>query len=125
MNKIIQKVFLFVLFGLNLLSFLLPWEEQPGLYTYNGISVLTANMILTIIILLLFIGSVTFFEKKPSFFFNSGFASVCMLFAIEFSRFERVGRFSNSCIGPYVGLVITLLILFFYVKIFVNKNAKI
>ena len=35
----------------------------------------------------------------------SGLCSLSMLFALEFSKFESYGRFNNSAIGVYLGLL--------------------
>jgi len=120
MNKIIKKIILLALFALCCATLLLTWVDHSGLQTLNGTSILTANAVLTLLIFGLYGISVLFYEKAPKVFFNTGLSSLSMFFAIMFAKFEIWGRFTNSCIGPYVGISAIILT----IVVFVLLNFK-
>jgi len=122
MNKIIKKIILLALFALCCATLLLTWVDHSGLQTLNGTSILTANAVLTLLIFGLYGISVLFYEKAPKVFFNTGLSSLSMFFAIMFSKFESWGRFANTCIGPYVGLLAVVLTIVVY--IWLNTKGK-
>ena len=66
--------------------------------------------------------SVLFYEKAPKVFFCTGLSGLSMFFAIMFSKFEGWGRFANTCIGPYVGLLSVVLTIVIY--IWLNTKDK-
>lgn len=120
MNEIVKKIILFVMIACCCATLLLTWVDYSGVQTLNGTSILTGNLLLTLIIFGLYGVSVLFYEKSPKVFFSTGLSSLSMLFAIMFSAFEGWGRFTNTCIGPYAGLLsVTLTII-----VFVLLNIK-
>lgn len=124
MNKITRKTILLVMFALCCSTLLLTWYNVSGLQMLNGTSILTGNLLLTLLIFGLYGVSVLFFEKAPKVFFHTGLSSLSMLFAIMFSRFESWGRFANTCVGPYVGLLAVILTIVVYVLLNVKDIEK-
>ena len=53
----------------------------------------------------IFFLSLLLYKKLKTICFISGLCSLSMLFALEFSKFESYGRFNNSAIGVYLGLL--------------------
>ena len=112
------------MFALCCATLLLTWYNVSGLQMLNGTSILTGNLLLTLLIFGLYGVSVLFYEKAPKVFFNIGLSSLSMLFAIMFSKFEGWGRFANACVGPYVGLSLVVLTIIVYVLLNVNNEEK-
>lgn len=117
MKKILSRVFLLVLFILNLLTLLFDWQIIPGLTSQDGLLVLTSNLWLSVIIVGLYGVSVVFYGRHKKLFFITGLCALSALFALEFSRFESYGRFHNSAIGVYLGLVTIIINIIFYIII--------
>ncbi len=112
-----KGIIIFMMFGICA-TLLLPWSEVSGIQTLNGTSILTGNLWLSVLIMGVFFVSVLFLEKAKRIFFCSGLSSLSMLFSIMFSKYEEWGRLSNTCVGPYVGLLsvvctIAVFVLFF------------
>ena len=72
---------------------------------------------LSCIIVFLYVSSIVLYEKKPKIFFCTGLISLCMLFTIEFSKFEFWGRFTISNIAPYIAFFILAVNIIYYVYI--------
>ncbi len=123
MNKIVKKIILLTMFVGCCSTLLLKWVDYSGVQELNGTSILTGNAVLTVLILGMYGISVLFYEKAPKVFFNIGLSSLCMFFSIMFSKFEHWGRFTNKCIGPYVGLFAIILTIVIYVWLNV-RNKK-
>ena len=124
MNKIVKKIILLAMFALCCATLLLTWYNVSGMQVLNGTSILTGNLLLTLLIFGLYGASVLFYEKAPRVFFNTGLSSLSMLFAIMFSRFESWGRFTNTCVGPYVGLIAVVLTIVVYVLLNLKDGEK-
>ena len=120
--KIIKKISLLLLFCLSLSTLLLTWQNVSGVQTLNGTVILTGNMCLSAIIIITYFMSVLFYEQAQQVFLCLGISSLSMLFAIMVSKFEVLGRFSNGCIGPYLGIAGVLLTAFVF--IFWNIKEK-
>ncbi len=117
MNRFLKKVILLACMALCLSTTLLIWEDYPGIRTVNGVSVLSGNVCLAVLILGMYFIGVVFYEKARGVFFCMGLSSLSMLFALMASRFERVGRFASKCPGPYVGLAAVILTLAVYIAL--------
>ena len=115
MKKRWRQGVLLLLLGVNLLTLLTDWKVLPGLTSRRGLLILTGNLSLSLLILGLYFVSVVFYNKAKKVFFITGLCSLSMLFALEFSRFEEYGRFSNAAVGVYLGLISMLLCLAGYV----------
>lgn len=124
MNKIIRKIILLAMFALCCATLLLTWYNVSGLQMLNGTSILTGNLLLTLLIFGLYGVSVLFYEKAPKVLFHTGLSSLSMLFAIMFSRFEGWGRFANTCVGPYIGILAVILTIIVYVLLNVKDMEK-
>lgn len=124
MNKIVKKLILLAMIAGCCATLLLTWHNVSGVQMLNGTSILTGNLLLTLIIFGLYGISVLFYEKAPKVFFSAGLSSLSMFFAIMLSRFEVWGRFENSCIGPYVGLIAVLLTVVVFVLLNIKDNEK-
>lgn len=122
MNKFVKKIILLALFAGCCATLLMTWTSVHGLQSLDGTSILTGNLLLTLIIFGTYGISVLFYEKAPKVFFCMGFSSLSMFFAIMLSKFESWGRFANKCIGPYIGLLSVLLTM--AVFIFVNLKES-
>ena len=120
MNKVVKKLVLLALFIGCSATLLLTWTNVQNVQSLNGTSILTGNPILSALIFCTYGVSVLFYEKAPKVLFGTGLSSLCMLFAIMFSKFENWGRFANKCVGPYIGLCAVILTVVVYVWI----NAK-
>lgn len=120
MNKFFKKLVLLAMFAGCCATLLLTWTEVRNVQSLDGTSILTGNLLLTLIILGTYGISVLLYEKVPKVFFCTGLSSLSMFFAIMLSEFEGWGRFSNICIGPYVGLLSVVLNILVYVWL----NAK-
>ncbi len=124
MNKIVKKLILLVMIVGCCATLLLTWHNVSGVQTLNGTSILTGNLLLTLIIFGLYGISVLFYEKAPKVFFSAGLSSLSMLFAIMLSKFEVWGRFENSCIGSYVGLIAVISTIVVFVLLNVKGSEK-
>ena len=124
MNKIVKKIILLTLFAICCATLLLTWYRVSGLQVLNGVSILTGNLFLTLLIFGLYGVSVLFYEKAPKMFFSAGLSSLSMLFALKFSKFESWGRFSNKCVGPYAGLIAVVLTMAVFILLNNKDNAK-
>ena len=122
MNKIIKKLILLILFAACCATLLLTWSNVQNVQMLDGTSVLTGNLLLTLLIFGTYGMSVLFYEKAPQTFFCMGFSSLSMFFALMLSKFENLGRFANKCVGPYVGLLSVALTMIVYV--FLNIKSK-
>ncbi len=124
MNKIVKKIMLLAMFALCCATLLLTWHHVSGVQVLNGTSILTGNLLLTLLIFGLYGASVLFYEKAPRVFFSTGLSSLSMLFAIMFSKYESWGRFANTCVGPYVGLIAVVLTIVAYVLLNLKDGEK-
>ncbi len=105
----IKKAILIALMLCSLSTLLLTWTNIHNVQSLNGTVILSGNLFLSAFILGLYFVSVLFFEKCRKVFFCTGISSLSMLFAIMFSKFEASGRFANTCLGPYAGLLTVLI----------------
>ncbi len=124
MKTLFKKIVLIVMMFCNCLTLLLPWVNYNNVQMLNGMVVLSGNLLLTVIILGLYFISIFFQKNNPKLFFCTGIASLSMLFAIMFSRFESWGRFSNPCLGPYLGLISVVVTFILYVLFFFKEFNK-
>ena len=122
MNKIVKKLILLTMFAGCCATLLLTWTNVLNVQTLDGTSILTGNIILSLLIVSTYGISVLFYEKAPKVFFCVGLSSLSMLFAIMFSKFESWGRFANKCAGPYVGLMAVVLTIAAYVWLNTKEN---
>lgn len=122
MKSLLKRVTLAVLFIFNLCTLLLNWQVIEGLTFRRGTIILTGNLILSAIIIGLYFVSLIFYNKSPNTFFITGICSLSMLFALEFSKFEVYGRFNNSALGVYLGLVSIALTIIAYVILLKKSN---
>ena len=121
MNKIVKKLILLIMFAGCCATLLLTWTNVLNVQTLDGTSILTGNILLSLLIVSTYGISVLFYEKAPKVLFCVGLSSLSMLFAIMFSKFESWGRFANKCAGPYVGLVAVVLTIAAYVWLNTKK----
>ena len=121
MNKIVKKLILLIMFAGCCATLLLTWTNVLNVQTLDGTSILTGNILLSLLIVSTYGISVLFYEKAPKVLFCVGLSSLSMLFAIMFSKFESLGRFANKCAGPYVGLVAVVLTIAAYVWLNTKK----
>lgn len=105
MKSILKRVLLAALLLVNLSTLLLDWQTIEGITSRDGVLVLSGNIVLSGVILCIFFLSLLLYKKLKTIFFISGLCSLSMLFALEFSKFESYGRFNNSAIGVYLGLL--------------------
>lgn len=124
MKNTIKKLILLILFAGCCSTLLLTWTNVQGVQSLNGTSILTSNLFLSLFIFVTYGISILFHEKAPKTFFCMGLSSLSMLFAIMFSKFESWGRFSNKCIGPYIGLLAVLLTVFVYVRLNMQEHTS-
>ena len=124
MNKIIKKVILSAMFIGSCSTLLLTWQDVQGVQTIDGTSILTGNLFLTILIFGAYFISILFSEKFPKVSFCVGLCSLSMLFALMFSRFENRGRFANTCVGPYIGLLAVIVTTVIYIILNVKKMKE-
>ena len=96
MKSILKRVLLAALLLVNLSTLLLDWQTIEGITSRDGVLVLSVNI---------FFLSLLLYKKLKTICFISGLCSLSMLFALEFSKFELYGRFNNSAIGVYLGLL--------------------
>ena len=122
MNKFLKKLVLLAMFAGCCATLLMTWTNYSNVQTLDGTSILTGNLFLTLFIFGTYGISVLFYEKAPKVFFCAGLSALSMFFAIMFSRFEGWGRFANTCIGPYVGLLAVVLTIVVY--IWLNTEDK-
>lgn len=115
MKKIVKKQILLTLFAGCCATLLLTWTNVLNVQTLDGTSILTGNILLSLLIVGMYGISVLFYEKAKKVFFCTGLSSLSMLFAIMFSKFESWGRFANKCAGPYIGLVAVIITVATYV----------
>ena len=124
MYKLSKKVILMALLTGCLATLLLTWTNVLHVQSLDGTSILTGNLFLTLLILGSYCISVLFYEKAPKVFFCVGLSGLSMLFAIMFSKFESWGRFSNRCVGPYVGLSAVILTMALYVWLNIKETKE-
>lgn len=122
MNKFLKKLVLLAMFAGCCATLLMTWTNYSNVQTLDGTSILTGNLFLTLFIFGTYGISVLFYEKAQKVFFCAGLSALSMFFAIMFSRFEGWGRFANTCIGPYVGLLAVVLTIVVY--IWLNTKDK-
>lgn len=122
MKNVIKKVILLVLFAGCCATLLLTWVNHNNVQTLDGTSIITGNLFLTLLIFGTYGISVLFYEKAKKVFFCMGLSSLSMFFAIMFSKFEYWGRFANTCVGPYLGLLAVVLTIAVYVWINVKEK---
>ena len=122
MNKFLKKLVLLAMFAGCCATLLMTWTNYSNVQTLDGTSILTGNLFLTLFIFGTYGISVLFYEKATKVFFCAGLSALSMFFAIMFSRFEGWGRFANTCIGPYVGLLTVVLTIVVY--IWLNTKDK-
>ena len=115
MNKFLKKLVLLAMFAGCCATLLMTWTNYSNVQTLDGTSILTGNLFLTLFIFGTYGISVLFYEKAPKVFFCTGLSALSMFFAIMFSKFESWGRFANTCIGPYVGLLAVVLTIVVYI----------
>lgn len=115
MKNVIKKVILLVLFAGCCATLLLTWVNHNNVQTLDGTSILTGNLVLTLLIFGTYGISVLFYEKAQKVFFCMGLSSLSMFFAIMFSKFENWGRFANTCVGPYLGLSAIIITISIYI----------
>ena len=125
MNKIVKKLILLTMFAGCCATLLLTWTNVLNVQTLDGTSILTGNILLSLVIIGMYGISVLFYEKAKKIFFCTGLSSLSMLFAIMFSKFESWGRFANKCAGPYIGLVAVVLTVAVYVWLNAKENKAI
>ena len=122
MNKFLKKLVLLAMFAGCCATLLMTWTNYSNVQTLDGTSILTGNLFLTLFIFGTYGISVLFYEKATKVFFCTGLSGLSMFFAIMFSKFEGWGRFANTCIGPYVGLLSVVLTIVIY--IWLNTKDK-
>ena len=122
MNKFLKKLVLLAMFAGCCATLLMTWTNYSNVQTLDGTSILTGNLFLTLFIFGTYGISILFYEKAPKVFFCTGLSALSMFFAIMFSKFEGWGRFANTCIGPYVGLLSVVLTIVIY--IWLNTKDK-
>ena len=83
----------------------MDWQTIEGITSRDGVLVFSGNIVLSGVILCIFFLSLLLYKKLKTICFISGLCSLSMLFALEFSKFESCGRFNNSAIGVYLGLL--------------------
>lgn len=125
MKKIVKKLILLTMFAGCCATLLLTWTNVLNVQTLDGTSILTGNILLSLLIIGMYGISVLFYEKAKKVFFCTGLSSLSMLFAIMFSKFESWGRFANKCVGPYIGLVAVILTVAMYVLLNTQKSKSI
>lgn len=124
---VLRKIILLGLFIFSLLTLFLTWENIVNVRILDGIVVLTANKLLSGMIICMYFVSVLFFEKAPKTMFCVGLSALSMLFGLYLSKFESFGGFSNRCIGPYLSLIsvaITIAIYLILTNIALQKDEK-
>ena len=72
MKAIIKKVILLALFLLSLSTLLLKWNEISGVQTVSGTSVLSGNLLTSMLICGMYFVSIVFHEKAPKTMFCIG-----------------------------------------------------
>lgn len=122
----LKKIILLGLFIVSLSTLLLTWENIANVRILDGIVVLTANKLLSGMIICMYFVSVLFFEKAPKTMFCIGLSALSMLFGLYLSKFEFYGNFSNRCIGPYLALisVVTNIVIYLILTIKVFQKDK-
>ena len=103
--KSILKRLLAAFLLVNLSTLMFDWQVIEGITSCDGIIVLSGNIVLSGIILCVYFLSLLLYKKFKTICFIGGLCSLSMLFALEFSKFESYGRFNNSSIGVYLGLL--------------------
>ena len=105
MKSILKRLLLAAFLLVNLSTLMFDWQVIEGITSCDGIIVLSGNIVLSGIILCVYFLSLLLYKKLKTICFISGLCSLSMLFALEFSKFESYGRFNNSSIGVYLGLL--------------------
>lgn len=126
MNKILKKVILLAMIAICCATLLLEWVNMSNVQILNGTSILSGNVVLTVLIFGMYGISVLFYEKAPKVFFSIGLSGLSMLFAIMFSKFEIWGRFANKSIGPYIGLpaIVLTIVVYVLLNLIDSKSTK-
>lgn len=105
MKRMWHRIVLFVIFIMNLATLFLDWHVIEGLTSVDGLLILTKNVWLSGSVICLYCISIIFYNKNKKVFFVTGLCSLSALFALEFSAFETYGRFNNSALGVYLGIL--------------------
>lgn len=122
MKKVFKKAILISLLFLTLSTLLLTWQNYSNVQVLNGTQIISGNLLLSTLIIVLYLGSVLFYEKARKLLFCSGLCSLSMLFALLFSRFESWGGFANENAGPYLGLSCILITIATYIVWNIREN---
>ena len=122
MKRIVKKLILLAMFAGCNATLLLTWTSVHNVQTLDGTSILTGNLFLALLIFITYGTSILFHEKHPKVFFCTGLSSLSMLFAIMFSKFESWGRFTNKCIGPYIGLAAVICTILVYILLYAKDS---
>jgi|GEM_PF-2239271 len=123
MKKLLKKTILLALFVACCATTLLTWSNIHNVQSLSGTYILTGNVLLSALIVVLYGVSVLFYEKAQKVFFCLGLCSLSMLFAIMFSEFESLGRFSNTCVGPYLGLLTVIATAIVYIWLNIRQKG--
>lgn len=123
MNKFVKKTILLAMFALCCATLLLTWVNYNNVQSLDGTSILTGNLLLTLLIFGAYGVSVLLYEKAKKVFFCTGLSSLSMLFAIMFSKFESWGRFAIKYAGPYLGLLAVILTIIVYVWLNIRDKS--
>lgn len=114
-KSVLKRLLLAALLLVNLSTMLFDWQIIEGLTSRGGLLVLSGNAVLSCMILSIYFLSLLLYGKLKTICFISGLCSLCMLFALEFSKFEFYGRFNNSAIGVYLGLLTIIITIAAYI----------
>ena len=123
MNKLLKKIVLLALFVACCATTLLTWSNIHNVQSLSGTYILTGNVFLAALIIGMYGVSVLFFEKAKKVFFCLGLCSLSMLFAIMLAEFESLGRFANTCVGPYLGLLTVVATAIVYIWLNIRKKG--
>lgn len=123
MNKLLKKIVLLALFVACCATTLLTWSNIHNVQSLSGTYILTGNVLLSALIIGMYGVSVLFFEKAKKVFFCLGLCSLSMLFAIMLAEFESLGRFANTCVGPYLGLLTVVATAIVYIWLNIRKKG--
>ena len=123
MNKLLKKIVLLALFVACCATTLLTWSNIHNVQSLSGTYILTGNVLLSALIIGMYGVSVLFFEKAKKVFFCLGLCSLSMLFAIMLAEFESLGRFANTCVGPYLGLLTVIATAIVYIWLNIRQKG--
>ena len=76
MNKFVKKTILLAMFALCCATLLLTWVNYNNVQSLDGTSILTGNLLLTLIIFGTYGVSVLLYEKAKKGFFCTGLSSL-------------------------------------------------